>query len=194
MKISLVILLFFSTILVYAQKEHGTIYFKDGTLKKGLVKIKNNHELKFKENKDTKEAIIYTFATVKKVQIEGFQMRYYKKTNEAFQPNRLVYKLIDGKVNLYMDEVSTTNSQGMVGGTALKYYVDKENEDVVQIYPGTPLGKSSDRIIAEYFKDCPKLIALLDRDAFRKSVKMRKGRRSQFRLEEIVKYYNENCN
>jgi hypothetical protein len=52
--------------MVYGQKQNGTIYFKDG-----LINIKDNHEIKFRTDKDTKKLVIYTSARMEKFQFEG---------------------------------------------------------------------------------------------------------------------------
>ncbi len=101
--------------------------------------------------------------------------------------NRLLDLVIEGKVSLYRDMLHVDN------GVQLVYYVDKKNEKLTKIFPVGFMGNGSDKAISEYFNDCPAILELLEREAFRKFVKMKKGLKSQYRLEEIVKYYNQKC-
>ncbi|WP_047546338.1 hypothetical protein [Psychroserpens sp. Hel_I_66] len=187
-KIIIIITLCLSSVL-YAQKEKGTIYFKDGSKKEGLVAINANHDITYKLTENSEKFLIYNASTVEKVQLEGFATQYYKTIENGLEnTDRLVIKLIDGKVSLYKDFKETNN------GKVNLYFVEKDNEPLAQMYPAKSFAKSSDKVIKDYFQDCPQLIELLDKEAFRKDVKMKEGRNSQLRLEAIVKYYNDKCN
>ena len=97
--------------MVYGQKQNGTIYFKDS-----LINIKDNHEIKFRTDKDTKKIVIYTSARIEKFQFEDYGMRYYKNTDNPFQvSDRLIYKITDGEVSVYKDIVfvNSTNHTGI---------------------------------------------------------------------------------
>ncbi len=190
-KYFLIISVLVSSIL-NAQKLNGTIYFKDGTIKNGLIKITNNEKIKFKTNKDSEDITTYSSIEVDKVEIEfeknRKEIRVYKDIENLFQyGEKLLTLLVEGKVNLYIDMLHVDN------GVQLVYYVDKKKEKLTKIYPVGFLGNGSDKAISEYFNDCPALIELLEREAFRKFVRMKKGLKSQYRLEEIVKYYNREC-
>ena len=167
--------------MVYGQKQNGTIDFKDG-----LINIKDNHEIKFRTNKDTKKVVIHTSARMEKRRFEGYEMKCYKNTDNLFQgSDRLIYKITDGEVSVHKDIMFVNYSNHTrisIQRETIVYYIDKDNEELVKIYPGTAFGKSSDRVIAKYFQDRPRLIELLDRDALGKFVKIKKGLRSQFRL------------
>jgi hypothetical protein len=193
MKKHLYILTILISSTLYAQKTNGTIYFKDGTNKKGYIKITQNDKIKFKKNKNSEDIIKYSSIEIEKVEIEhekyGKKILFYKKVESPFQnSNKLLPKLIDGKVNLYLDIVF--NGQN---GVSHDYYADKEKGTLTKIWPVGLFANGSEKVISEYFKDCPELLKLLKREAFRKFVKMKKGNKTQFRLEEIVKYYNNKC-
>jgi len=190
-KYFLILSILFTSIL-NAQKQNGTIFFKDGTTKNGLLKITNNHKIKFKINENSEDVLTYSSLEVEKIEIEfkknRKEVKVYKDTESLFQSSdKLLTLLEEGKVNLYMDMLHVDN------GVQLIYYVDKKKEKLTKIYPVGFMGNGSDKAIEEYFQDCPTLLELLKREAFRKFVKMKKGLKSQYRLEEIVKYYNQKC-
>ena len=70
-------------------------------------------------------------------------------------------------------------------GTSITYYLSKENEDYVTTIAyikSINVGKSFEKKAIEYFSDCPELVQKIKAKVFRKRD-----------IEEIVKYYNSNC-
>ena len=186
MKLNLFALTLLTIVNLNAQND--IIFFKDGTSKKGYVKITQNDKIKFKTNKNSKDFIKYSSTEVEKIEINhkkyGKSTKVYKRVKNFFQDSdQLLNLMVEGKANLYYNLVDYGH------GLQPVYYVDKEKE----LTTNPVIILKSDKIIAEFFKDCPNLLKLLKREAFRKFVKMKKGLKYQNRLIEIVKYYNTKC-
>ncbi|MEM9001213.1 MAG: hypothetical protein AAGB24_13195 [Bacteroidota bacterium] len=198
-------------LLSLAQKGQGTIYFKNGTKKTGLVKygpkltatnMRTTDKVLYKTHKKDKNPIEYDFFEIFKIEYAfgTSTLTYYFKIPEE-NPNIVldVSLLYEGNVNLYRHSslvTSTTPNGGTATGYTHNYYVQKNEKQVSRIFPNRFMGPSSQKLMKQYFSDCPKLVELIARDAFKMYVantpKLAKNKTAN-RLIEIAKYYDSNC-
>ena len=209
MKERIIILICFTSSMVFSQKTEGTIHFKDGTEKIGYVKygpkpllsdISIMDKVKFRTSKESNEISEFEYTDIAKIDLmkdgEILSTSYFKTLKK--NPNiilevTLVHK---GNVSLFthIAHVNTPNSYG--GGSIREYYVQRDEENIVKIFPGKVMGISSEKLMMRFFSDCPKLVELIDREAFKRFVANSPGlakNKNANRLIEIVKYYNSKC-
>jgi len=202
--------LFFITSITLAQKKEGIIHFKDGTEKHGYIKygpspfasnILVTDKVKFRKTIKSKEIIDYEFSKISKIDLirngEILWSSYFKipkKNPDIILEVNLVHK---GITSLYTHMASVNNPSNYGGGSITEYYVQNNEEGIVKIFPGKPFGVSSEKLMKQFFKDCPKLVELIEKEAFKRYVantpKLAK-RKTKNRLIEIVKFYNSKCN
>jgi len=116
MKNIFIILIVFSSSLANAQFNKGTVFLKDSTELKGLIRIKAFGGIKFKPTKDSKPSI-YDYNTITGFVTAGEKYRYIKY-QDGFGP-RLLKENIKGKISLYSNEVYNpghTIPNGFAGG------------------------------------------------------------------------------
>ncbi|MEE9362414.1 MAG: hypothetical protein V3U92_07445 [Cellulophaga sp.] len=206
MKGKIVVFVFFTALIVSSQKREGTIYFKDGTKKVGYIRnrsdiITSKDRLEFRISKKSKEISEFKYTDISKIDFNNatseniFAIFYYKTLMENSENMLEVSLIYKGYVSLYRHIGYFENSQGG-GGSITEYYVQKGEENIVKIFPGKVLGKSSETLMKSFFEDCPKLVELIDRKAFKmfvaNSPSLAKKRHTN-RIIEIVKYYNSKC-
>ena len=194
--IYILITIFFLVGNITAQKLNGKVYLKTGEIKVGLLKLsKDFSTIKYKENKKSKDKIKYTSVEVEKIEIESWALckcwttLIYKTKETPFRIyEKLMEKVIDGKVSLYRDL-----SYGEKVGYSDIYF--EKNEKFIKIFNsgGWNSVNKTEKIINEYFKDCERLIELRNRKAFEKFVAMKKYGKFYKKVIEIVKFYNEKC-
>lgn len=165
----------------------ATIFFRDGTQKKGLGKLaKLGSKIKFKETKKG-EVIIYDYK-----KLSGFTIEY------SYNPIEFEYKIIKGKTGVKLLRVKKRGKLDLyyiIGRTPVMggadgityggesydiYYIAKSNDSFV--YPTDVSKKKFKKLIDIFFKDCPKLIAKIEN----KELKRHK-------IVEIVEFYNSKC-
>ncbi len=202
------IILLFNFIL-HAQRFKGIIYFNDGTVKKGLLKVINDDVL-YKKDKKTKRKI-YNYSQVDSISYyhKGIRKFEYIKLNEK-DPPILAYIKIDDYLKLYKiiryetekkrqkktktsiaKDGSIINEQYEgreyeVKKTTATFFLKRKNEKFVTYFTSfraeNDYGKSFKEVIAEYFKDCQDIVEKVGRKKFKKKDYLK-----------IVEYYNQRC-
>ena len=193
-------ILTFTISISYAQLKPVTITFKNGEKLRGIGK-KKGYTFKFKTDENSKVQE-FEFSKLKSVEIEfsydqkGIYKFFQVKDNENFIA---VEELVSGtKAELYTTS-ATFNTVGMgtgmgmggmgvgmgMGGQSVTYYyIKKPNEDrLTELGAYSPLTNDLKGRVKTYFSDCKILIDKLENREF----KVREG------LEDIVKFYNKNC-
>lgn len=191
MKLKLVVLLcVFLFSLCSAQMKQIEITLKTGVVLKGIGKIKSD-TFKYKADKND-EAQEFAFAEVKSAEFESDEDEkvVYRcfQTQENDEYIAVVEKAFGDKVELYT-RTFVYNTVGMNGMQNFQqstfYYVKKNSDEKL-----TALGEyniifnSLKSKVKDYFSDCSNLVDKLEN----RELKVRKG------LEEIVEFYNKNCN
>ncbi len=207
MKKLLLLVVFFISISINAQKQKATIILNDRTVKIGLAKIREmSSSVKYRKEKKGKKEII-KFNDIKSITIEEYdgEITYeikhkkndfyiddddYVTSEQNSKPIYIPYLLeviIKGKVNLYLKENTHTNmgANGMMTGTSTSYtyYVSREDSDIVTViaYLNTlNIGKSFKKIAMKYFNDCPELVEKIKIKEFKKR-----------HIKEVIKFYNQ---
>lgn len=196
----LFLLLFFFAFAfnAFSQNKKCTIFFNDGSSVSGLGKIKVDNFIKFRLNEDA-QSINYDPKSINKITINenGLTETYkYKKEKEAF--HKWLKVVIEGKVNLYKNDVSgfysaptmtpagfgTGMGMSMGGTTIVNFFIEHENDpEVFKITSFGTISKNFKKAGSNFFKDCPVLVEKIDNKTFKKDD-----------IEAVVKFYNENCN
>lgn len=192
---SIFLLLILVSLSSFSQNKSCTIYFKDNTTLIGLGRLKLDGTVKFRLNEDSKSEF-YDAGIIDKIEMEQ-EIYQYKKIKE----NSPIWMkvIIKGKVNLYTNDVGGYtymggtgmggNGMGGVGmsyggGSVTYYYVSHEgDEKVFQITAIGTISKNFKNAASEFFKDCPVLVEKIQNKTFKKGD-----------LEEVVKFYNSQCN
>lgn len=184
MKNIFIILIVFSCLLANAQFNKGTVFLKDSTELKGLIRIKAFGGIKFKPTKDSKSTF-YDYNTITGFDTAGEKYRYIKY-QDGFGP-RLLKENIKGKISLYSNEVYNqghTIPNGLAGGgvgmtfgggSATIYFILVEGK---LLRVGTRLKKKHLKIL----ENCKSLTAKIKKKDFKKRD-----------VYEIINYYNNSC-
>jgi len=199
-KFTILSLLFFFSITsnVFSQKKKCIIYFKDNTTIEGLGKIKSDGAIKFKLNEDS-DSKIYEADLIDKIKInENGLTQTYKYLKEKNNFPLWLKVIVEGKVNLYKNDISGFNFGPMAGsgfgggfgapmamssGPVIYYYVSHEGDaEVFKITSIGNISKNFKNAASEFFKDCPALVEKINTKTFRKDD-----------IEEVVNFYNKNC-
>lgn len=173
-------------VIVSAQYNEGTIYFKDSTSSQGLIKIRMfGGGIKFKPDNDS-EAVNYNNDQIYGYDIKNNKYRY-EKYGDAY-PAILLMEELNGKIILYSDQITSpglpmNNGMGMGmgmgfgGGTTTIYYI-KVNNQLIRI--GTRISRNHMKM--KFFNDCPSLV---------KKIEKRELKRRD--VYKIIEFYNQNC-
>ncbi len=179
MKKILILFVMLSFIFASAQYNNGTVFFKDNTFSKGLIKIKSFGGIKFKSDKNS-EAVYYDYNQINGFDVKGKRYKYVKY-NDNLTP-RLFNERIKGKIMLYSNEVynpghMVPNSGGISfgGGTSTIYFIKVKNK-LIRI--GSKIKKKHIKI----FNNCPSLIQKIEKKELKK-----------IHVYKIIAYYNNNC-
>lgn len=209
-KIARILFLFLVSGNIYSQglfssMEEGTLIFKDGTQKDGLIKIVGN-TVKYRISKED-EKIKYDHTELYRVFFkdpERTDFLYEFVSLKLYNNPQLLKVEIDNNLSLYCNNVSSYSGpaggfsggavgMSMGGGMGMSvggansttvYYIKKKDELVATtlvVYGSFPT-KSFKKTVRSYFTDCPELIEKVNKKEFRKKHFM-----------EIVDFYNENC-
>jgi len=175
----------FSCSLANAQFNKGTVFLKDSTELKGLIRIKTFGGIKFKTTQDS-ESTDYDYKQITGFDTDGEKYRYINN-QEGFPPILLKEK-IKGEISLYSNEVYNPGHSipngfagggtGMTfgGGSATIYHILVKNK---LIRVGTKIKNKH----LEILKNCTSLIEKIEN----KDLKKRD-------VYEIINYYNNSCN
>ncbi|QRM88937.1 hypothetical protein FG167_06710 [Lacinutrix sp. WUR7] len=191
----LVISLFFISKLTAQNKISVTL--KDGSSIHGLGRIIEDGKILLKKTKGaTKE--IYDYKTVEKLTIyndDGVEQNYKHKIIEGsagFGSVKLLEVVIVGEVTLYQDYSSgAAYGPNMMGGgygftnhPKTTYYIAKKGSDIVtNLKLANTYSKKFIKLTKKYFGDCNELISKIKAKDFKR-----------YGIEDVVKYYNNNCN
>lgn len=203
--------LFLITSIVSSQKYESVIHFKDGTEKSGYIKygakpfasnITTTDKVKFRISKESKEVTEFEFSKISKIDLtksgDVIRTYYFQTPEENLKVVLEVTLEHEGNaVSLYKHIQSVnTSTNGYNPGSINEYYLQKGKKNIVKIFPGKFMGISSENLIKNFFEDCPKLVELIDREAFKMFVANTPSlakKKNTNRLIEIVKYYNSKC-
>ncbi len=180
-----------------AQKTKGTLFFKDGIVKKGLVRLTGSGKIKYKSSKKAK-ATKYDFSEFEKVDIleNKETVVYVHILARGHNGPQVVRELVKGKVSLY-HLLSTGGGpvfmpgNGPGGGS----YTHNRTYDIKHLYVkrkgenvATHLGsdqlftKNFKKAASRFFKDCTSLVQKIENRAYKKRD-----------IKEIVAFYNNEC-
>ncbi|WP_298489015.1 hypothetical protein [uncultured Maribacter sp.] len=182
MKTKLTFLALLACFLMHAQYHDGTVFLKDSTELKGLIKVRPLGGIKFKSNRDDKPTA-YDYNHITGFHTKG-ENYIYIKTSIDFPP-RIVKEHITGKITLYSTEIYNPGhtipagyaggGMTMGGGSATIYFLMVENKI-------TRLGPKLKKKHFLFFKSCPILIDKINsKEIHRREV------------YDIVDFYNKKC-
>lgn len=184
MKRILTLCFLFVCFLSYAEYNNGTVFFKDGSTSRGLIKIKTEGGIKFKIDQDA-EVAEYDYHSIDGFDTEGKHYKYVLIHDD--KAPRLLYEKLKGSITLYCDERYNQNnnfpnaatvmaSMSTGGDNDSHYYFIQVNDNTIRI--GTRIKKKHLKI----FSSCPSLMKKIeDKELERRNV------------QGIIAYYNEHC-
>tara|TARA_R110000796_G_scaffold252631_1_gene389204 strand:+ start:89140 stop:89751 length:612 start_codon:yes stop_codon:yes gene_type:complete len=195
----LLILLISLNNAVLAQKTEGTLVFKNGDIKEGLVKLAGSKSVKFKATKKEKP-ITYDFSDLEYAKIKnGDQSSLYTNVVVEGKDDPIVLEeIVKGKVTLYhLDSKGYSpgiSVMGGVGGAPMytggnfyeikNLYVLKKGEThAIHLGSNQLFSKNFKAAASEFFKDCTHLVTKIQNKEFKKK-----------EIKAIVEFYNTQCN
>jgi hypothetical protein len=194
------LILIFSYFFLNAQYEKGTVFFKDGNIKKGLIHKYKSDAIQFKTEKKSK-SIKLNYKNILGFENEKglFKYKYLEKRkprkvlgfdstkgkiiyeeDKNHQTPKFIRVILTGKINLYAINyfsagIPLQNGVTFGGGNSTIYYIEKGTSFV-------ELGNKVRKKIINYFNDCPVLIEKIENKILRKN-----------NVYGIVQFYNNNC-
>jgi len=190
---------------VNAQKQRATLFLRNGDTIKGLAKITIGDDIIYRKDRKSQKQT-YNSKYLKGIRINSqgitkyFEYKLVKKKNTSAIP-KLMTVISKGKIDLYRinktgvtytnngfgnNEVGSNNFGGFTSMpySINNYYVGRKESDFVErlTSTGTWFDKSFKKAASEYFKDCLKLVKMIQDKTFTKRD-----------LEEIVEFYNDEC-
>jgi hypothetical protein len=175
----------------------GEITFRNGNVKKGMVRVNNRVQVLFKENVDAKKER-YTYRDIKsfKIKIDLEDKKFcFKILDGKYQKNEimLLQEYTSGRVALYFTEMENSSAvAGNYGGipittgltvTYYKYFLGNPDEDIVyNLKNGNIYSKRFYKVASEFFSDCPEAM---------KKIKQKFFKRKEIR--KLVDFYNIEC-
>ena len=195
--IAIVVAFLLFSFISIGQKTKGTLVFKNGNTKEGLVKLSGSHEVKFRANKKEK-AVKFDFESLEYAQIYyGKESHIYKNVLVSGKDSPVVLEeIVKGSVSLY-NLFSQGYSVGFApmgaGGAPMptggnfysinNLYVLKEGEtNATHLGSNQLFTKNFKAAASEFFKDCPVLVDKIQNKEFKKK-----------EIKAIVEFYNSNC-
>jgi len=203
----IIIFTLLTSLSTFAQDSKGSvIHFKDGSTKVGYFKygspfrgnILITDKLKFRTNKKNKDFSEYDFSEISKIVTPTGNTYYYLTPKDNLQIILKVSLVYEGSIKIYRHQ-QLANGGGPnsnIQYMAEVFYLQKGEESLVHVFPNKTFGASPEKLMKNFFKDCPKLVQLIDRQAFKIYVANNPdlaGIRTESRLIEIVKYYDTKC-
>lgn len=187
--LALIIVVVFSSNSI-AQKNKGSITLNDGTVLNGFVKTTKNN-IVFKKTLESK-AVKYDFKKAKSAEITNMKnvTTIFEFVPVEYKKTPLLLRVeIDGFLRMYSESTTIFNNVsngGSVGSfrDTSTYHIKRKNDEFGQYYVafGYIPKVSFNKVIEEYFNDCPNL-----------QKKVKKGELKKNDYAEIVMFYNENC-
>ena len=197
-KILLSLFLIAIPIIISAQFTSGVVYKKDGSEIKGLIKIKENRGIKFKE-KEKSKVKHYNHKNILGFNIFKYQrfIEYvYRKTKgghnyqllETLQKGKItLYKLYQSEPNLLNSLIRGGNKRGNLHQFNNFHYISSDTF-YVEKYNHTFKIDYRLREKMEYlFNDCPKLLKSIKDGYFGKEKKIWKNGK----IKDIIDVYNK---
>ncbi|MGC1205822.1 MAG: hypothetical protein WA839_13175 [Flavobacteriaceae bacterium] len=205
MKKNMFLLAFLISAMIFSQNSTAIISFNDGTKKEGIVVIKKQNawggEGDVQYEKNNESVARYRFSEINRIDYlngrDTINTFYIIKENDKKKEKFIVVSLEwKGKVSLFKEEFVKNTYENIYGYIYSKYYLQKKDEEIVNIYPTAY--RNAKRPMKNYFSDCPKLVDLIERNAFKKYVlgkysKLNESERLELEIIETIKYYNSNC-
>lgn len=197
------LLLLIASFSISAQKSKAQLWYVNGKHKVGYAELVRPAEsydnsmgtegfVKFREDKNGRPISI-KYSDLSRVTIlKGKKVETYEFLKVLGEGRVKALKLeLKGKTSLYtykIDGISSSmgagpNSTVLRGGTSKQFCVRTEGEEMAFKLTQNPTFSNNFRDAAMfYFKDCPDLVALVQKRKFKKS-----------NVEELVVYYNKYC-
>jgi hypothetical protein len=182
-----------------SQKKTTKLYLTNGDTIQGLAKITAFGKIKFRYNKKSKKKIYLPNQLIKfdlnEHDSKNTYAYKYIQGNQRSTKRKLMILITAGKIDLYRITTTTTSapmagSFGGMGGMVMSftmdsYYVSRDDSDMVTKLTsrGTLFEKNFKKAASEYFKDCKSLVNKIQNKTYKKRD-----------IEEIVEYYNTQCN
>ncbi|WP_053990574.1 hypothetical protein [Mangrovimonas sp. TPBH4] len=174
----------FFCFIAHAEYNRGTVFFKDGSISKGLIKIKTEGGIKFKVNENA-EIAEYDYHSIDGFDTEGKHYKYILVHDK--EAPRLLNETLKGSITLYCDEMynqnsnfpnaaSVTSNMFIGGNNGAPCYFIKVNDDVIRI--GIRIKKKHLKI----FSSCESLMDKIENKELKKR-----------NVRGIISYYNEHC-
>jgi hypothetical protein len=168
----------------------GTLYLRDSSHIRGLVKISGN-EINFKKTaKDKKE--VFNYRKVKRLKFL-YEAEYLFKIYG--NKKVLLPRVTSGKLDLYLIK---TISSGIV---YREYYIGYTNSNFVEKLPKKTTKKKFRKILSEYTSDCQ---GFLERIKNKENIEYyfpyndliieENINKKESREEDMINYYNSHCN
>ena len=192
-RIALVVFMF-SYFGANAQWNSGTLYFKNGEVKKGEIKFNGTEHIKYRTSKDEKK-VKYHFSELEKLDLSKGSINaiyvYLLLEENLFQ---VVRQLETGKVNLYSlvrTYYGPSTMPGSGGGVMTMGHTNNINHLFVKFIDDelpTHLGsnqlftKNFKKAVSEFFKDCQVLVQKIENKEYKKKD-----------IQQIVAFYNKEC-
>lgn len=178
-----------------AQKTPGTLVFKDGSSKKGFVRLFGSEKVKFKATKKDK-AVKYHFSDLDhaKIYIRDEPSIYKYIPVLGTEESLVLEEIVKGKVSLFnLISQGYSAPVGGMGGAAPMFtgasysiknlYVLKEGEkEATHLGSNHLFSKNFKSAASAYFKDCATLVSKIQNKDFKKK-----------EIKAIVEYYNTQC-
>ena len=192
MKLIYLVVIMFSFYSAQCQKKESTVYFRDGTKKQCVTKIKNNQILIFDE-KGNKSKFNYREISKLKTEPKYGTGTFEYKIKIGYSEPILLELIEENRLNLYGIEVDISTTIGDMGvtgdvitikGKGILHFVGKNGESLVTNFeqPNKYGNVWFKKLSKDFFHDCKILVDKIENDEFR---------RKDFL--EIVKFYNLNC-
>ncbi|MGJ8733392.1 MAG: hypothetical protein ACSHW4_09600 [Cellulophaga sp.] len=174
-----------------------TVYYKDGTIKKGIGFISEN-KINFANSKDDKtELIEFSLLDKAEFKFDVTPSVYVLMPIKDKDRPMVLEEIIVGQISLYQLQTQGYNASvnntggnfGSVGGMGYSYtvndfYLKRKNENAATHLASSKLfSKNFTKAAKPYFLDCPDLIKKIENKEYKKR-----------NLTEIVKFYNTKCN
>lgn len=170
-----------------SQKGVGTVVYKSGEKKEGIIKVISGYRLKFKENKKSK-AERFDLESVKKIILSNSEGEGTTYITEKINNNPVLLKVITiGAVSLYSEDVvyvsNNSSGSGVVGSDGGIFYLKKkDSNDFVKVQSNTLFANYFIDSVIDYFKDC---------ESLKNKIISKKYKYKD--IKSIVIDYNTNC-
>lgn len=193
MRTSFLFLLFFFCLhFTNAQYRTCELKLKTGETLQVLGKLKGSHEFKYKKfAKDKPKKIHFSEIEYVKLVETRNKIRTFKYFRIAREnKSRIMEEVIVGDVSLYIISVAGVGMMSQPGfpmmmdsGESVSYYVKRpHNTEVILLEEPASTGKRFRRVATAFFADCKALVEKIKNKEFKAK-----------HIEDIVRYYNEEC-